>query len=85
MWPAHADCPRPRLGAAPRSAAGLGAARRVAGAVARRAWIACLGYRRYRYERAHPGRLSPHDPIPIGAGLSIANACLNPLAFLNEG
>ena len=55
---------------------------RVAGAVARRAWIACLGYRRYRYERTHPERLSPYDPMPLGDGLEIANACLNPAAFL---
>ena len=57
---------------------------RVAGAVARRAWIACLGYRRYRYEREHPRRLSPFESMPPGEGLEIVNACLNPAAFVNE-
>ena len=61
---------------------GVPAARRVAGALARRAWIACLGYRRYRYERAHPGRLSPFDPIPVKDAAEIANKCVNPYAFL---
>ena len=60
---------------------GLPAARGVAGALVRRAWIACLGYRRYRYERLHPRRLSPLDPIPVREGLEIANACLNPVGF----
>ena len=75
-----------------RATAGLTGARRVAGAgarrivgtVAKRAWIACLGYRRYRYERSHPGRLSPLDPIPLEEGLATANACLNPLGFLGD-
>ena len=78
----HADASLPHT--TPNTAAGLAGARRVAGALARRAWIACLGYRRYRYERSHPRRLSPLDPIPVGDGLSIANACLNPLGFLGD-
>ena len=79
--PAATPVPRARS----RSGPSLAGARRVAGAVARRAWVACLGYRRYRYERSHPGRLSPFDPIPFGEALSMANTCLNPFGFLGDG
>src|SRR5215218_6024405 len=45
--------------------------------IAKRAWIVCLGYRRYRYERAHPGRVVMGRGIPVGEALKIANGCLN--------
>jgi hypothetical protein len=50
--------------------------------VAQRAWIVCLGYRRWRYELAHPR--APTQALPIGDALAIANECLNPYAFLLE-
>jgi hypothetical protein len=59
-------------------------AHRIGGAVARRAWIACLGYRRYRYEREHPARLTPFDRMPARDGVEIADDCLNPFGFLRE-
>ncbi len=62
--------------------AAVPAARRVTRALARRAWIACIGYRRYRYERSHPTRLSPFDSMPVGDAVEIANKCLNPYGFL---
>lgn len=65
-----------------RSATRLSVPRRIAGAVVRRAWIGCIAYRRYRYERSHPRRLSPFDPMPLRDGAAIANKCLNPYAFL---
>jgi hypothetical protein len=52
------------------------------GALARRAWIVCLGYRRFRYELEHP-RL-PSEAMPLAEALDIANGCLNPYAFLAE-
>ena len=51
--------------------------------IARRAWIVCLGYRRWRYELAHP--LPPTQALPLRDALAIANECLNPYAFLLEG
>lgn len=53
--------------------------RGVAG-VARYAWIACLGYRGWRYELEHPR--TPREGMSIREALDIANSCLNPLAFL---
>jgi hypothetical protein len=50
--------------------------------LARRAWIVCLGYRRFRYELEHP-RL-PSEAMPLAEALDIANGCLNPYAFLAE-
>jgi hypothetical protein len=50
--------------------------------VAQRAWILCLGYRRYVYEREHPR--VPTEPMPLGEALDIADTCLNPLGFLEE-
>ena len=55
---------------------------RGAGAVAKRLWIVCLGYRRIRYELDHPR--APTEPMPLGQARDIANACLNPVAFLEE-
>jgi hypothetical protein len=48
----------------------------------RRAWIVCLGYRRFRYELKHP-RL-PNEPMPLEEAVEIANGCLNPYAFVEE-
>jgi hypothetical protein len=71
-----------RVGRSGVAALGVPVARRVAGALVKRAWIACIGYRRYRYERAHPERLSPFDAMPLGEAAGIANKCLNPYGFL---
>jgi hypothetical protein len=70
--------------AAPSAARAADAFRRLRGAawIARRAWILCLGYRRWRYELEHP-RL-PTEPMPLDEALQIANACLNPLSFLGQ-
>ena len=50
----------------------------------KRAWIACIGWRRFRYERRHPERLDPLAPIPVRDGLQIANDCMNPAGFLGR-
>ena len=50
--------------------------------VARRAWILCLGWERYRYERDQPEAVIPGHPMPVREAARIANACLNPLYFL---
>jgi hypothetical protein len=55
------------------------ALRRV-GNVARRVWIVCLGYRRYRYEREHPR--APGEAMPLEEALDLANTWPNPLGFL---
>jgi hypothetical protein len=73
--------PRGSPGAPARARPRVGA---VAKALARRAWIACLGWKRFAYERAHPERLDPLQAIPVRDGLRIANACLNPAGFLEE-
>jgi hypothetical protein len=54
--------------------------RSVGSALARRAWIVCLGYRRFRYELEHPR--APTEPMPLDEALDIANGCLNPFGFL---
>jgi hypothetical protein len=46
--------------------------------------VACIGWRRFRYEREHPERLDPLAPIPVRDGLGIANDCLNPAGFLER-
>jgi hypothetical protein len=51
--------------------------------VAKKAWIVCLGYRRYLYERDHPR--APTEAMPLDEALGIANECLNPLGFFLEG
>jgi hypothetical protein len=56
--------------------------RRVGG-VARRAWILCLGYGRWRWELDHP-RI-PMEPMSLSDAVEIANGCLNPLGFLFRG
>jgi hypothetical protein len=50
---------------------------------AKRAWLLCLGYRRFRYDLENPR--SPAEAMPLGEALDIANECLNPLGFLAEG
>jgi hypothetical protein len=74
----------PRRTAAPPSGAPRGIeaspAVRGIGAAAKRAWIGCLGYKRWRYEREHP--LAAIDGLPVGEALGIANECLNPYEFL---
>jgi hypothetical protein len=50
--------------------------------VARKAWIVCLGYRRFVYERSRPR--PPTEAMPLDEALRIANACLNPLGFFAE-
>ena len=56
--------------------------RSVGSKLARRAWIVCIGYRRFRYELEHP--LAPNEAMPLDEAIEIANACLNPYAFLVE-
>jgi hypothetical protein len=50
--------------------------------VAQKAWIICIGYRRFVYERSHP-RL-PTEAMPLDEALDIANECLNPLGFFAD-
>jgi phage tail tape-measure protein len=61
-------------------AAAASQALRGAGEVAKRVWIVCLGYRRYRYELEHPR--APTEAMPLEEALDVANECLNPLGFL---
>src|SRR5688572_1033781 len=55
---------------------------RGAGALTKRLWIACLGYRRVMNELQRPR--APTDAMPLDEALETANACLNPAAFLTE-
>ena len=48
----------------------------------RRAWIVCIGYRRFRYELEHPR--APNEVMPLDEAIDIANGCLNPYSFLME-
>jgi hypothetical protein len=52
--------------------------------LARRAWVLCLGWKRYRYERAHPEVTIPGRGMPVREALRIANQCLNPVLFVAE-
>jgi hypothetical protein len=52
--------------------------------VARRAWIVCLGLKRYRYERAHPEAALPVAGLPVDEAVRIANSCLNPMGFVED-
>jgi hypothetical protein len=56
--------------------------RSVGSKLVRRAWIVCIGYRRFRYELEHP--LAPNEVMPLDEAIDIANGCLNPYAFLVE-
>jgi hypothetical protein len=71
---------RPRV-SAPRTTAPVQALRGVR-EVAKRAWIVCLGYRRFLYERDHPR--GPMEGMPVDEALDIANDCLNPFGFFGE-
>lgn len=71
---------RPRV-SAPRATTPFQALRGVR-EVAKRAWIVCLGYRRFLYERDHPR--APMESMPVDAALDIANDCLNPFGFFGE-
>jgi hypothetical protein len=53
---------------------------RGAGEVAKKVWLVCLGYRRYRYELEHPR--APTEVMPLEEALDITNTCLNPFGFL---
>jgi hypothetical protein len=52
------------------------------GQLTKRIWIACLGYRRFIYERDHPR--APTEAMPVAEALEIADVCLNPLSFLED-
>jgi hypothetical protein len=67
-----------------RAAKAVDAFRRLRGVgqLTKRIWIACLGYRRFIYERDHPR--APTEAMPLEEALEIANVCLNPLAFLGD-
>jgi hypothetical protein len=56
--------------------------RSVGAKLVRRAWIVCIGYRRFRYELEHP--LAPNEAMPLDEAIEIANSCLNPYAFFGE-
>lgn len=47
--------------------------------VADHAWIACLAYRRWRYELEHPQ--APWETTPFTDTLDIVNECINPWEF----
>jgi hypothetical protein len=81
------EAPRARPGApSPLTRAkAIDALRRLRGVGAtlvKRAWIVCLGYRRFRYELEHPR--APNEVMPVDEALDIANGCLNPYGFLVE-
>ena len=65
-----------------RAVAALRRLRSVGAKVVRRAWLVCIGYRRFRYELEHPR--APTEPMPLDEAIEIANGCLNPYAFLVE-
>ncbi len=73
----------PRLPVSPDRAAAAYHALRGVKAVAARAWIVCLGYKRFQYERRHP-EMALTGRMPVGEAVRIANSCLNPLEFLGE-
>jgi hypothetical protein len=83
--PARLPVTGPRLGVpaaqmpGDRAAGAFRALRRIRN-VAQKAWIVCLGYRRFVYERSHPR--VPTEPMPLDEALHIADECLNPLGFL---
>jgi hypothetical protein len=81
------DSPPARAGppTRPTRARAIDALRRLRGVgvtLAKRAWIVCLGYRRFRYELEHPR--APNQVMPVEEALDIANGCLNPYGFLVE-
>jgi hypothetical protein len=56
--------------------------RAVGATLVKRAWIVCIGYRRFRYELEHPR--APNQVMPLAEAVDIANGCLNPYGFLAE-
>jgi hypothetical protein len=84
--PPAAQSPKPRPARPVRPAVPAGRAAvafqalRGVGEIAKKAWIVCLGYRRYRYELEHPR--APTEVMPLDEALDIANECVNPLGFL---
>jgi hypothetical protein len=80
------DAPAPSARAAPPASTprAVNAFRRLRGVseVAKRAWILCLGYRRWRYELEHPS--APTEVLPLSEALSIVNTCFNPYDYLLE-
>jgi hypothetical protein len=86
MKPPSGAAPAPPSRAAPAApvsaAQAVNAFRRLRGLehVARHAWVACLGYRRWRLELAHPR--APTEAVPLRDALDIANDCLNPYDYL---
>jgi Flp pilus assembly pilin Flp len=79
--------PRPELGSRPRPAP---APRPPAtplkrpGALARKAWFACLVYQRVRYSLRHPVSRLPGYTFRYDVALRIAKRCLNPIDLLRE-
>ena len=57
---------------------------RGAKAIARRAWVACLGWERLQWERRHPEASIPGHRMPLADAVRIAEACLNPVGFITE-
>jgi hypothetical protein len=78
--PAHPEVPMGRPGVSPARAAAAFRTLRGVTDVAKKVWIVCLGYRRYRYEVEHPR--APTEAMPLEEALDIANECFNPLGFL---
>jgi hypothetical protein len=79
------SAPAPQAAAPPVPASGAGddvRGIRGVGSLARHAWIGCLGYQRWRYEREHP--IAAIEGLPVGEALRIANDCLNPHEYLFE-
>jgi hypothetical protein len=77
--------PAPVAGATVTRARAIDAMRRLRSLgmkIARRAWIVCIGYRRFRYELEHPR--APNEVMPLEEAIDIANGCLNPYGFLTE-
>jgi hypothetical protein len=57
---------------------------RGARAIARQAWVACLGWERFQWERRHPEAAIPGHRMPLADAVRIAEACLNPVGFITE-
>ena len=77
--------PAPRGSAPPRAVphrVSASPAIRGIGSVARHAWIVCLGYHRWRYEREHP--IAAIEGLPLDVALQVVNDCINPYDYLFE-
>jgi hypothetical protein len=73
-----------RRAPAPRARPAAGASRAIhgIGSLARHAWVLCLGYQRWRYEREHP--IATIEGLPLREALRVVNDCLNPHDYLLE-